>query len=220
MKYYNAYEERYRAVHQMGLSWEINEPTPEITQWIKYLGGDFPDPVLDVGCGEGRDARFLSEKGFKIVGIDISSEAISWCRERIPRARFNFWDIVDQPYFVAFKRVYSIGTLHMLVKSCDRMAFLKNIFHSMVNGGEFLLVVMGDGIFERSTDADDAYSIVERVHQETGALLKVASTSCKIVNREDLIREVEAAGFIVDEFLLTRNNSHGQCMTLYLRKET
>jgi len=32
--------------------------------------------VLDLGCGEGRDALFLSKKGFKVTAIDISKTGI------------------------------------------------------------------------------------------------------------------------------------------------
>jgi tellurite methyltransferase len=36
----------------------------------------FEGTVLDVGMGEGRNAVFLAQKGFKVTGVDISSVAI------------------------------------------------------------------------------------------------------------------------------------------------
>ena len=36
--------------------------------------------VLDIGMGEGRNAVFLASKGYKVVGIDISSVAIKKAR--------------------------------------------------------------------------------------------------------------------------------------------
>lgn len=38
--------------------------------------------VLDVGCGAGRCALHLQEKGFEVVGIDTSPLAVRVCRER------------------------------------------------------------------------------------------------------------------------------------------
>jgi SAM-dependent methyltransferase len=38
--------------------------------------------VLDVGCGAGRHSLYLQEKGFDVVGIDISPLAIKVCRLR------------------------------------------------------------------------------------------------------------------------------------------
>lgn len=33
--------------------------------------------ILDLACGKGRHARFLNEKGFDVVGMDLSSESIA-----------------------------------------------------------------------------------------------------------------------------------------------
>jgi SAM-dependent methyltransferase len=38
--------------------------------------------VLDVGCGAGRHSLYLQEKGFDVVGIDISPLAVKVCRLR------------------------------------------------------------------------------------------------------------------------------------------
>ena len=38
--------------------------------------------VLDVGCGAGRYALYLQEKGLEVVGIDVSPLAIEVCRRR------------------------------------------------------------------------------------------------------------------------------------------
>jgi ubiquinone/menaquinone biosynthesis C-methylase UbiE len=38
--------------------------------------------VLDVGCGAGRVALYLQERGFDVTGLDISPLALKVCRER------------------------------------------------------------------------------------------------------------------------------------------
>lgn len=38
--------------------------------------------ILDIGCGAGRHALYLQEKGFDVTGIDNSSGAIEVCRAR------------------------------------------------------------------------------------------------------------------------------------------
>jgi len=37
--------------------------------------------VLDLGCGTGEHARFLSEKGFEVVGVDVSDTMLTRARE-------------------------------------------------------------------------------------------------------------------------------------------
>lgn len=37
--------------------------------------------ALDIGCGNGRNTRYLAEHGYEAVGIDISGESIRWAGE-------------------------------------------------------------------------------------------------------------------------------------------
>ena len=47
-------------------------------QAMNYVRG----MVLDIGCGAGRHAIYLQEKGFEVLGIDYSAKAIEVCRRR------------------------------------------------------------------------------------------------------------------------------------------
>jgi tellurite methyltransferase len=49
-------------------------PAEFLAQNYHYL--PFEGTVLDMGMGEGRNAVFLAQKGFKVTGVDISSIAI------------------------------------------------------------------------------------------------------------------------------------------------
>jgi SAM-dependent methyltransferase len=63
------------------------------------------DRVLDIGCGVGRTAiplaAYLSEKG-SYEGLDISAEAIEWCRDHIEARfrnfRFTHADVFNASY--------------------------------------------------------------------------------------------------------------------------
>lgn len=45
-----------------------------------------PGRALDLGCGNGRNAIFLSRSGFTTEGVDYSQTAIDWARERVAEA--------------------------------------------------------------------------------------------------------------------------------------
>lgn len=47
--------------------------------------GELPSgmAILDVGCGNGRDAVFLAQLGHSVVGLDQSEDAIAVCRQRV-----------------------------------------------------------------------------------------------------------------------------------------
>src|ERR1022692_1770368 len=44
--------------------------------------------ILDIGCGTGLVAKFLTDRGFKVIGIDISRNMLSLARQIAPAAKF------------------------------------------------------------------------------------------------------------------------------------
>lgn len=57
---------------------QYNEWPAHERKAIKYARGK----VLDIGCGAGRHSLYLQEKGFYVLGIDISPLAIKVCKLR------------------------------------------------------------------------------------------------------------------------------------------
>ena len=56
----------------------FSEPTEEQREVVDHATGR----ILDVGCGAGRFALYLQEKGLDVVGIDVSPLAVEVCRRR------------------------------------------------------------------------------------------------------------------------------------------
>jgi 2-polyprenyl-3-methyl-5-hydroxy-6-metoxy-1,4-benzoquinol methylase len=54
--------------------------TPSITKFLSYLPDTTPKTALDIGCGTGQLTRELWHRGFKAIGIDVSSSAINIAR--------------------------------------------------------------------------------------------------------------------------------------------
>ncbi len=58
-----------------------------------------PCKVLDIGCGEGFYGIYLASKGFEVLGIDISKNAIKYANENAKKAgvniRFKVMDLKD-----------------------------------------------------------------------------------------------------------------------------
>lgn len=53
--------------------------TPELDHFVHLLEGDV---VLDAGCGPGRDAILLSQRGLNVTGIDIAESFITAATDR------------------------------------------------------------------------------------------------------------------------------------------
>ncbi len=48
--------------------------------------------ILDIACGNGFGSNFLSEKGYEVIGGDISPEAIEACRQKYTSVKFEVCD--------------------------------------------------------------------------------------------------------------------------------
>ena len=82
-KYYEAYEIRYRQVHGKNLSWASDNPSPIVEEILKKYIHAYHARILDIGCGEGRDCRYLLKQGYDVQAVDISEEAVHYCRDRV-----------------------------------------------------------------------------------------------------------------------------------------
>lgn len=51
--------------------------------------------VLDLGCGVGRTTRPLAERGFDVVGVDLSEEMVAAARRLTPEIEFRVDDATD-----------------------------------------------------------------------------------------------------------------------------
>ena len=54
--YYEAYDDRYRQVHGEDLQWFSDEPSSIVSEVIAQFSFNRTATMLELGCGEGRDA--------------------------------------------------------------------------------------------------------------------------------------------------------------------
>ena len=197
--YYEAYEERYKTIHEKGFSWAGDEKTPIVLDVIRRNGLSKQAPILEIGCGEGRDARAVLDEGYNLLATDISPEAISYCKGRYPQhsERFEVLDCLKGDYSGVFDMIYAVAVIHMLVEDEDRKNFYSFIRGHLSKDGVALVCSMGDGETEFSTKAEEAFELRERNHF-SGKVL-VASTSCRMVSFSTFEKEISEAGLTIVE---------------------
>ena len=72
-----------------------------LQRWLKLIAERTTGlPILELGCGVGRDSEVLASAGHALVGIDLSAKAIANARQRVPVATFHCQDI-QAPWPVA-----------------------------------------------------------------------------------------------------------------------
>lgn len=198
-KYYAAYDERYKTAHAQGVSWSSNVSTPIVMEVIERFGISHSQRLLEIGCGEGRDSRTVLEHGFQLTATDISGEAISYCKQKMPEFanQFRVLDCLSGELDEKFDFIFAVAVLHMLVPDGDRDGFYGFLRSHLSNGGIALICTMGDGEIERQSDIRTAFTLQERNH-ESGKML-VAGTSCRMVSWNTFEEELARNGFTVIE---------------------
>lgn len=81
-KYYEAYDDRYRQVHGAGLQWFDTSASPIVGEVMARWDIRPGTRLLELGCGEGRDAIPLLRQGHDLLATDIAPAAIAYCRNR------------------------------------------------------------------------------------------------------------------------------------------
>lgn len=76
-------EAQYRLMYRLGITpWDRDSVPAELTHLIEGAGALPPGLALDIGCGSGRDATYLSDHGWRVTGLDVSARAIDAARRR------------------------------------------------------------------------------------------------------------------------------------------
>ena len=204
-KYYEAYDDRYRQVHKENLRWFDENPSRIVLEMMKKYEVLPKANILEIGCGEGRDARFLLNLGYDVLATDVSPEAVSYCQELDPEHREQYarLDCLKEKWKGRFDFIYAVAVVHMLVLQEDRDRFYGFFREHLSEDGIGLICSMGDGVLERSSDISSAFDTKERVHEQSGKTLRLASTSYRAVSFDTFREEIRGNGLKILETGLT-----------------
>ena len=142
-------------------------PVPFFTEWPdENLAGWFgqgllgPGHVLELGCGNGRNAVYLAGQGCRVDAIDYSAEAIGWAQQQVAavgaagdRVRLQCCSIFDAAIPAgSYDLVYDAGCFHHLAPH-RRQDYLELVLRALKPGGHFGLVCFrpegGSGLTDR-----------------------------------------------------------------------
>lgn len=121
-------------------------PWPEFAVLLKYVkkahAGAKKIKLLDVGCGNGRLAKFLNNESIEYVGIDNNREMLQMSKQNNPHAKFQYGDILKLPFPAScFDTIWTIALLHHLPNQTLRLKALKEIKRVLKKNGSFAITV-------------------------------------------------------------------------------
>ena len=145
--YFNqAYSTKQANEHE----WVAGTASPELIDlvWRKVIPTG--SEVLEVGCGIGTESVFLSVRGMKVSGIDISSSAIEKAQKLAEvynvKPQFSVEDVINLPFEDnSFDTVCDQGCFHHLTDE-ERKEYTKEISRVLKKDGLLILRCFSDAI--------------------------------------------------------------------------
>jgi ubiquinone/menaquinone biosynthesis C-methylase UbiE len=100
--------------------------------------------ILDLGCGPGRDTAIFAQKGFEVMGVDLSEKMIELARTRVKNATFKVMDATKLEFGAeTFDCVWANAIFLHIPKSEIKQA-LTETFRVLKKGG-ILYVAVKEG---------------------------------------------------------------------------
>jgi SAM-dependent methyltransferase len=127
------------------LPWDSGQPEPLLVEFVSS-GGVTPGRTLEIGAGTGTNAIWLAERGFDVLGVDLSPLAVERARakvgERDLRCRFATLDffgapVPDGPFHFVFDR----GCFHVFDEAGERARFATCVAAALAPGGLWLSLI-------------------------------------------------------------------------------
>lgn len=103
------------------------------------LVGEVKNPkVLEIGCGDGRDAKEILKYTDDYVGIDISKEMVKIAKRHVPNANLKVIDVLEYEFPKELDLVISFASLYHLKKE-ELKVVIDKVHDSLKPGGVFYL---------------------------------------------------------------------------------
>jgi 2-polyprenyl-3-methyl-5-hydroxy-6-metoxy-1,4-benzoquinol methylase len=127
--------------------WTTTEPPKELVKLIES-GKIKPCKAIDIGCGEGFYSIYLASKGFDVLGVDISENAIKYAKEnaasRGVNVRFIAMDIANMEQLKEkFDFVLEWAIMHHIMPPKSRK-YIEDIRKILKKGGKYLSVCFNE----------------------------------------------------------------------------
>lgn len=127
------------------LPWDTGEPEPLLVDFVT-AGGVTPGPTLEIGSGTGTNAIWMAQRGFDVLGVDVSPLAVERARAKMDgralRCRFAAGDfLAGPPADGPFQFVFDRGCFHVFDEPGERQRFAAHVAVVLAPGGLWLSLI-------------------------------------------------------------------------------
>lgn len=178
--------EDFSEVYSSGKYPEFSRAMADLfTELMEDCGVDGRE-ILDLACGEGTFAVEISEKGYDVVGVDISSRQITFAREKDSGAEFMVDDIRELSFSEEFDAVTCwYDSLNYILDREELKQVFEGVHSALREGGIFVFDVNTVHVMEEvwneqtmvKEDSSDRFDMVEQNYDEEERVTSLKLTS-------------------------------------------
>jgi SAM-dependent methyltransferase len=127
------------------LPWDTGQPEPLLVEFVTS-GAVTPGPTLEIGAGTGTNAIWMTERGFDVLGVDVSPLAVERANAKMEghalRCRFAACDFLAAPAPAGpFQFVFDRGCFHVFDEPDERRRFAEQVADALGPGGLWLSLI-------------------------------------------------------------------------------
>lgn len=119
---------------------------------------NFHPKLIDIGCGEGRNAIYLAKHGFKVLGLDVSKTGLDKTKKFAEEEGVNIEtvqaDINNYQLTETYDVIFSTGTLHYLSPNLREQTFRNYKEHTTPHGINAFSILVEKPFIPRAPDFD------------------------------------------------------------------
>lgn len=122
----------------LSLPWILDKPEKNLLHY--FVEYDWPNTVLDIGCGHGYHASVIGTFCENVTGIDISDTAISLAKSLFPKIDFICKDILEYNSDIKYDLIYDKGCLHHIESLLDKHRYMRRMTELLSDNGYWLCI--------------------------------------------------------------------------------
>ncbi|MCW2763038.1 MAG: Methyltransferase type 12 [Marmoricola sp.] len=178
-----AWDARYAATE---LVWSAG-PNQFVEQELKNLP---PGRALDLACGEGRNARWLAERGWQVTAMDFSSVAIDKGRRLAGQLHLEVdWRVGDALTASLPTDVDLVLVAYLQVSDEERSTAMQRGFAALARGGSLFVVAHDSTNLTEGTGGPQDPGVL---YTAEDVLADLSGADLEVVRAERVRRVVDA----------------------------
>ncbi len=129
-------------------------PRIEDINYVFSHGGKTNPFIVEIGCGNGRDAQEIIKRTNNYLGIDISQELITLAQESLPKTIFKVADVEEFTFPKDIDIVFAFASLIHVPKE-SFLHIMEQLFESVTKNGLVFVSLKYSDIYKQVTKEDE-----------------------------------------------------------------